>query len=288
MTRNPSEVSSIRLIKGVLSALVAVLTIFLASGCGAPASGELDGPSGSAAVVISALGANDVAGATVSVTATDIAVPVTASLSASKRRRVPRLRASHGWQTTIDGIPAGAGRTFTFSATDSNGVEQYRGATNNVTITPGQTQSVVIVAQQTSHSGAFGDAVPVIDLAQASSNKVAPGGVLNLSVTAHDPDANDTLSISWTASTGTFATATAQSTAWTAPSTEGTYPITVSVRDSSQEVTTATLQITVAIPPAPVPIPHFVVWLLAGILAAVGSLLSQYKTAKGCPAIVRR
>ena len=277
MTRNPSEVSSIRLIKGVLSALVAVLTIFLASGCGAPGSGELDGPSGSAAVVISALGANDVAGATVSVTATDIAVPVTASLSAS-----------NGWQTTIDGIPAGAGRTFTFSATDSNGVEQYRGATNNVTITPGQTQSVVIVAQQTSHSGAFGDAVPVIDLAQASSNKVAPGGVLNLSVTAHDPDANDTLSISWTASTGTFATATAQSTTWTAPSTEGTYPITVSVRDSSQEVTTATLQITVAIPPAPVPIPHFVVWLLAGILAAVGSLLSQYKTAKGCPAIVRR
>ncbi len=277
MTRNPSEVSSIRLIKGVLSALVAVLTIFLASGCGAPASGELDGPSGSAAVVISALGANDVAGATVSVTATDIAVPVTASLSAS-----------NGWQTTIDGIPAGAGRTFTLSATDASGVEQYHGAANNVTITPGQTQSVVIVAQQTSHSGAFGDAVPVIDLAQASSNKVAPGGVLNLSVTAHDPDANDTLSISWTASTGTFATATAQSTAWTAPSTEGTYPITVSVRDSSQEVTTATLQITVAIPPAPVPIPHFVVWLLAGILAAVGSLLSQYKTAKGCPAIVRR
>jgi hypothetical protein len=263
MKRNHSEVSAIRLIKGVLSALVAVLTIFLAAGCGAPGSGAIDGPSGSAAVVISALGANDVAGATVSVTATDIAVPVTASLSASD-----------GWQATIDGIPAGSGRTFTLSATDASGIEQYHGATYNVTITPGQTESIVIVAQQTSQPSAFGDAVPVIDLAQASSNKVAPGGVLNLSVTAHDPDSSDLLTYAWTASTGAFSSSTAQSTTWTAPATLGTYPITIAVRDSKQEVTATTLQITVA-PPAQVPIPQYITWLLAAILAAIGSLLSH-------------
>jgi hypothetical protein len=254
---------------------MAALVVFVASGCGAPGNADADRPNGSASVVISALSANDVTGATVSITATDITVPVTASLSAS-----------NAWQATIDGIPAGTGRTFTLSATDASGVEQYHGATNNVTITPGQTQSVVIVAQQTSQSPAFGDAVPVIDLAQASANTVAPGGILNLSVTAHDPDANDTLAFAWTASTGTFATATAQSTTWTAPTTLGTYPITIAVRDSKQEVTSTTLQITVA-PPAQVPIPQYVTWLLAAVLAAMGSLLS-HRQRNRCAALVRR
>ncbi len=264
MYHMPLEVSLIGFIRTLTAALVGVLMVFLTAGCNGTGDDATDRPTGSAAVSVSALSAADVAGATVSITAADIASPITASLSAT-----------NGWQATIGGIPAGTARTFTLSATDGNGVEQYHGTSNNVTITAGQTQSVVIVAQQTSQSAAFTDSAPVIDLAQASSNKVAPGAVVNLNVTAHDPDPSDTLTYNWTTSTGTFASPTAQSTTWTAPTTEGTYPITIAVRDSQQEVTNATIQITVATPPVQAPIPRYVTWLLALLLAATGGLLSH-------------
>jgi len=237
--------------------------VLLSAGCNSIGDDNADRPTGSAAVSVFTLNPGDVAGATISITASDISTPITAALSSS-----------NGWQATIGGIPAGMGRTFTLSASDANGVEQYHGSATNVTVTAGQTVSVNIVAQQSSLSAAFADAVPVIDLAQASSNNVAPGAVVNLNVTAHDPDQGDSLNYSWTASNGTFASATAQSTTWTAPTTLGTYPIEISVRDSKQEVAVATIQVTVAAAPQ-VPIPRFAVWLLAGLLATVGGLLSR-------------
>ena len=260
----PVKVSSAHLTKGLASAVMALFAVLFTIGCNGPANDAADGPFGSAAVAVSSLGAADVAGATVSITATDIAVPITAALSSS-----------NGWHATIGGIPVGTARTFTLSATDINGVEQFHGTTNNVTITSGQTQSVVIVAQQTAQSAAFADAVPVIDLVQASSNNVAPGGVITLNVTAHDPDPGDVLTYSWAASSGTFSSSTAQSSTWTAPNTLGTYPITIAVRDSKQEVATATLPITVAAPAVQAPIPRYVTWLLAGLLAVLGCVLVQ-------------
>jgi hypothetical protein len=271
-----TEVSATRLVQVGVSVFLAVLVVFLNTGCNGTGSDATDRPSGSAAIVISALSASDVAAATVSVAAADIQVPLSAALSAS-----------NGWQTTLGGIPAGTARTFTLSATDANGIERYHGETASVTITPDQTQSVVIVAQQTSQSAAFADAVPVIDLAQVSSNKIAPGAAVTLNVTAHDPDPGDVLAFTWTASTGTFASPSTQTTTWTAPSTEGTYPITVAVRDSKQETTTATLQITVATPPVSAPIPRGVIWLLSLLLAIAGGLLSQ-KQGKLRPSPIRR
>lgn len=276
MNHMPLEVSLIGIAKVLAAALVGALVVFLTAGCNGIGDDATDRPSGSAAIVISALSSKDVVNATVSITASDISVPITATLGLS-----------NGWQATVGGIPAGAGRTFTLSATDANDVELYHGATNNVTIAADETASVNIAAQQTSQSAAFADAVPVIDLAQASSNNVAPGAVVNLNVTAHDPDPGDSLTYMWTTSTGTFASRTAQSTTWTAPTTLGTYPITIAVSDSKQEVTTATLQITVTTPPPQVPIPPYVTALLAGLLAAVGGLLSR-REQKRCPALIRR
>jgi len=261
-------------IKASIAALVGMLMVFLSAGCNGIGDDNADRPTGSAAVSVYALNAGDVAGATISVTAADMATPITAALSSS-----------NGWQATIGGIPAGVTRKFTLSATDANGVEQYHGSATNVTVAAGQTVSVNIVAEQTSPSAAFADAVPVIDLAQTSSNNVAPGAMVNLNVTAHDPDQGDLLNYSWTASSGTFASATTQSTTWTAPTTLGTYPITISVRDSKQEVTTATIQVTVATAGPQVPIPRFAVWLLAGLLATVGGLLSHRQRK---PAFARR
>ena len=249
-------------IKASIAALVGMLMVFLSAGCNSTGDDNADRPTGSAAVSVSTLNPGDVAGATITITASDISTPITAALSSS-----------NGWQATIGGIPAGTMRTFALSATDATGLERYDGSATNVTIAAGQTVSVNILAEQTSPSAAFADSVPVIDLAQTSSNTVAPGTVVSLTVTAHDPDQGDSLSYAWTASTGTFASATAQSTTWTAPTTLGTYPITISVRDSKQEATTATIQVTVAAA-TQVPIPRFAVWLLAGLLATVGGLLS--------------
>ena len=198
MHHMPFIISLIGFTRALAAALVGALVVFLTAGCNFTGDDASDRPSGSAAIVISALSAADVAAATVSITASDISAPITASLSSS-----------NGWQATIDGIPAGTGRTFTLSATDASGVEQYHGATNAVTITADQVQSVAIVAQQDSPAAGFTDAVPVIDLAQASTNTVAPGAVVNLSVTAHDPIPGNTLFYAWAASNGTFATATA-------------------------------------------------------------------------------
>jgi len=256
-------VSYLGFIKALIAALVGLLMVLLSAGCNSIGDDNADRPTGSAAVSVFTLNPGDVAGATISITASDISTPITAALSSS-----------NGWQATIGGVPAGTMRTFTLSATDANGVERYNGSAANVTVTAGQTVSVNIVAEQTSQSAAFADSVPVIDLAQTSSNTVAPGSVVNLNVTAHDPDQGDSLSYAWTASNGTFASATAQSTTWTAPTTLGTYPITISVRDSKQEVTAATIQVTVAAT-TQVPIPRFAVWLLAGLLATVGGLLSH-------------
>ena len=269
----PKEVSVPRFSGLEVSVFTSIFVALLTAGCNESGGDTAARRSGSATVVVSALSARAVARATLSITAADMTVPITATLAWS-----------NGWQVTIDGIPAGTGRTFALAAMDANGAEKYRGETADVTITPGETQSVVIVAQQTSPSVQWNDSVPVIDVAQSSASTVAPGGVVSLKVTAHDPDPNDTLTFAWTAGTGTLARPTAQSTTWTAPSAEGTYPITVAVRDAQNEVTTTSLQITVAPTPAPevsVPIPPHALWLLGGLLAVVGSILAHKERKRG-------
>jgi len=94
-------------------------------------------------------------------------------------------------------------------------------------------------------------ALPVIDSFSASTTVVAPGGLIALEVSAHDPDCSTTCSAGcglyirsdltvWSADGGVFVlqnngasgspyTATAQ---WQAPTTEATYTISVSLSDS--------------------------------------------------------
>jgi len=135
MNHMPLCVSYLGFIKALTAALVGLLMVFLSAGCNGTGDDKAERPTGSAAVSVSALTAADVAGATISITASDISTPITAVLTSS-----------NGWQATIGGIPAGAARTFTLSATDANGVEQYHGSATNVTVTAGQTVSVNIVA----------------------------------------------------------------------------------------------------------------------------------------------
>jgi len=92
----------------------------------------------------------------------------------------------------------------------------------------------------------FANSSPLIDGIALSSASVQQGGVVSLSATAHDPDAGQTatLSFSWVpaAACGTISTAEAQPGAnaatpshsraiWTAPMNSGTFPITLTVTD---------------------------------------------------------
>jgi len=254
------QIQSVSKISAVILSLSAGVPLALTTGCGAFDSEAVQGETGSASVVIAALGASDAAGATISVTAADIATPISAPLANSNGK----------WGATLSGIPAGSNRIFTLSATDASGAERYNGQAAGVTISANQTQEVVILAQQTSASTGFSDSAPVIDLLQASSANVTPGATVNLRVTAHDPDANDTLSYAWSSGSGALSNPSMPSTTWTAPSATGTYSVLVAVRDSQQESVTSSVQITVSSAPPPVPIPASARWALAGLLAAAG------------------
>ena len=232
------------------------------TGCGNGEPAVAARETGTAAVVVSALRASDAATATISISAADIAPTITVPLSTSNGQ----------WAATVGGIPAGANRTFSLSAADSHGTELYRGQANNVTITADQTQEVTIVAQQATPGKAFSDSAPVIDVLQASSSTVHPGDVVNLHVSAHDPDQNDALTYAWSTSTGTLSSANMNVATWTAPAALGTYPITVAVTDAQQESVSATIQMTVSAAAA-VPIPFTARWMLAGLLAGVGCLV---------------
>ncbi len=136
------------------------------------------------------------------------------------------------WTGLIGGIPAGTNRLFTADGYDSANVRTFAGQTSGVTITRGQTVSVVIVLQQVAAPTPFVNTTPSITSLVASSNAVAPGEAVSLAATASDADLGDILSFSWQASGGSFSASAAATTSWTAPTAEGNYSLTVRVNDS--------------------------------------------------------
>jgi PKD domain len=161
---------------------------------------------------------------------------------------VPLTQVGNQWVANLNDIPAGTNRTFTLSVLDASGTVIYSGVATGVTITSGQTASVSIGGQQTNAPPATGNSSPVIDALIASSITVSAGATVSLSVTAHDPDAGDTLSYLWTSDSGTFDSANTSATNWTAPETDGTYRITVQVQDNHGAQATMSVDITVSTP----------------------------------------
>ena len=122
-------------------------------------------------------------------------------------------------------------------------------------------------------------AAPVVDVFTASPQAVAPGGLVTLEVTAHDPDCSSTCPTgcglyvrsdltAWSADGGVFVsenngtpgspyTASAQ---WQAPVSEATFTLSVSVSDSGgtmcggRQTTVATLQVQVTSNPSSPPV----------------------------------
>jgi len=191
--------------------LGALTTFAFFAGCGqheAPASSG-----GADLTVKTLLSAADITTVTATVSGAGLPVPRSVALSS---------RSVGTWGGLIGKLPAGTGYLFNVNATDVNGVVQYTGAASGVTIVQNVVTSVVITAQQATAPTPFQNSLPVIDAFVLSSSNVAPGATITATVTAHDPDAGDTLSYAWTVSptkSGVFSAPTAAATKWTAPTT---------------------------------------------------------------------
>ena len=105
-------------------------------------------------------------------------------------------------------------------------------------------------------------AAPTVTVA-ADPTSVRPGGTVQLTATAEDPDGGE-VTYAWSAASGSF-DATDQATAtWTAPSESGPVDITVTVTDDEGETASDTVAVRVLEPVAT--LPGLAALLLAGLL----------------------
>ena len=220
-----------------LGALATLAGFAVLAGCGQHEDPASSG--GANLTVKTLLSAVNITGVTATVSGPALPAPRSVALSSS---------ATGTWGALIGALPAGTGYVFDVSATDVNSVVQYTGAASNVTIVQNVVTSVVITAQQATAPTPFQNSVPLIDAFVLSSGNVAPGATITATVTAHDPDAGDTLSYAWTVNpkSGVFSAATAATTSWTAPTNAGAYTLTIAVTDTHGATTSASVVVNVS------------------------------------------
>jgi phospholipase C len=120
----------------------------------------------------------------------------------------------------IGGIPVGNGYTITLTATSVDGTLQCSGsAMFNVTAHATTAVTVKLDCHQKPKTGGIGingstNVCPSIQSVSASPDEVLTGGSVAVSASASDPD-GDAITYKWVATSGTFANASAGSTAYT-------------------------------------------------------------------------
>jgi hypothetical protein len=157
----------------------------------------------------------------------------------------PLAATATGWSAFVTGIPAGPGRSFRVDALDASGTPVLTGSAK-ATIVAGQAATVVIVLNPAG-TIAYQNSAPLIDFLSASQSSVDPGGVVLLQTHAHDPDAGDTITYSWTATCGTFDDPHATSVTWTAPA-AGSCQLTLTVADNHGASVSMLLAVNVVAP----------------------------------------
>jgi hypothetical protein len=212
------------------SCLLLALALALISGCSPSASSD----TGSAQITVTVPQglAAPVTRVAVTVSASDFE-PLSVELTAS----------GSTWSGTLAGIPAGALRTFRAQAFGDGGTLIFEGSASGITITAGQTALVAILLQEVNPTPPFQNEAPLIDSLVASTTTVSMGESLTVTVTAHDPNAGDTLTYAWSATGGTLSSVSTASTSWTAPATSGIQTLTVLVTDAGGLATSASVAI---------------------------------------------
>jgi hypothetical protein len=208
---------------------VGVLVTVILVGVGCSSGGPLATGQANVAVKITQAVQADITRMTVTVG------PGTGTPTFSERSQEMTQSSPGNWTTTVNDIPAGAGRTFRIDAFNSSGAVIYSGEASS-DIVAGATAQVYLMLQEVLPPNAFNNHAPVFDTLTASASTVLPLGTVSLGVTAHDPDTatdpNNRISgYTWLASCGTFSDATSQSPIWTAPADAQTCTLSITVTD---------------------------------------------------------
>ncbi len=191
----------------------------LAGGCANPAK---QGPTGAARVVVRSLTSGaEIARVTVTVSkgAGSDFTPIVADLE----------RSGAQWIGRIASIPVGR-RQFDVVAYDAAGVVLYTGTGWGEIVA--QAAAVVSITLSGPKPPPYQNALPVIDSLSWSRDQVAPGGLEQLIVTAHDPNPGDTLTYLWKADCGSFDDPTRKTPRWTAPGAEQVAHLSITVTDN--------------------------------------------------------
>ncbi|MES1207010.1 MAG: hypothetical protein ABUS79_13820, partial [Pseudomonadota bacterium] len=139
-------------------------------------------------------------------------------------------------------VPPGSGYTVHLSAVSTSG-RTFSGTSLPFNVVSGQTTLVSVTLTDAATPGVTpgtvivngtivpGDTAPTITSVVVAPAQTAVGGPISVSVTASDPDIGDTLTYAWTATAGSFANPTAQSTTYTS-NVAGTQTLTITVSDN--------------------------------------------------------
>ncbi|WP_225409338.1 Kelch repeat-containing protein [Stigmatella hybrida] len=136
------------------------------------------------------------------------------------------------WSGVLEGIPAGPHRSFLAQAFTAAGTLRYEGRAEDVTVTADATGLVALTLQDVTPPPPLSNEAPLIDSLRVNPSTVVPGGSVSLAVSAHDPNAGDTLSFAWEAPSGSFSAPAQPQTLWTAPATQGAVTLVLTVSDS--------------------------------------------------------
>ena len=212
-------------------ATLGFLASLLAFNCGPSAVDN--GPTGQVRLALSLPDGTSVSSVTWKVLSSTNAVVISGTLNTSGSQR-PSFIAS---------LPPANGDTVSMSATTSAGVS-CAGTSPPFNVLPGQSVPVAvnISCEGTVADGGIGSVVvsgtlvpgdhcPTLTGWLITPQQTAAADPIDLTVTAADADLGDTLSYAWTASAGTFASATAATTQYTCTAT-GAQTLSVAVTDN--------------------------------------------------------
>jgi hypothetical protein len=153
----------------------------------------------------------------------------------------------------VGGVPAGSGYTIELDGTSMDGTVNCSGTQMFIVVTHQTTQvTVPMVCRESLNGGSVSvsdttDICPVVDGVAAAPMAAASGGTIALMGTAHDKDMGPSpLSYAWTATAGTFDSATKQNPTFTCPTVASPTMVTITLTVSDGgPMCTDSMQLTV-------------------------------------------